>query len=220
MRILVVEDDSLLAENVVEVLADAGYAVDHAGSVREAEMLAPQEPYEAVVLDLGLPDGSGRDMLKRWRGGGFQQPVLVLTVRGDWQDKVDALHIGADDYLTKPFHPQELVARVQAIVRRAHGVDSSRLEVNGYLLDENRRTVWIPDNHEVSLTSTEFRLLRVLMQNRDRVLSHSFLLEQLYPITDTPGSNLIQSYIKMLRAKLGKRAIRTLRGEGYVFPSS
>lgn len=219
MRILVVEDDPPVAQKIFRALSAAGYAVDWASRVSEADTLVAQEPYEAAVLELGVSDGNGLDLLKSWRRRKIAIPVLALVVRDDWRDKVATLHAGADDCVSRSIHREELVARLQVLIRRVHRIDSGHLEVNGYLLDENTRTVCTPPGKQVSLTPTEFRLLRILMQNRDRILSKTQLFEQLYSLADAPDSNLVESYIKFLRAKIGKNAINTLRGQGYIFPS-
>lgn len=219
MRVLLVEDDSLLVLSLKRGLMAAGYAPDVAGTVHDAVALARTETYSLAIVDIGLPDGNGLELIRRWRHQGLQVPILILTARGDWQEKVDGLDAGADDYLVKPFHQEELLARLKALIRRSNGMVKQQLEVAGFALDEERQTVATPDGAWHELTGTEFRLLRYLMLRADRILSKDTLLEQLYSLEDEPSHNLIEAYVRRLRKILGQEAIRTLRGQGYVFPS-
>ncbi|MFD2191961.1 response regulator [Pistricoccus aurantiacus] len=218
MKLLLLEDDDLLAESLAETLQDEGYSVDTATRVRVAESLMASEDYALVILDLGLPDGSGLDLLEHWREQGRDLPVLALTARDTWEDKVIGLRRGADDYLTKPFHEAELLARLHALLRRRSGSTTSIIEVNGISLDEHTQRVSTDQNVWQDLTATEFRLLRYLMHHPNRVHSKERLLDQLYSLEqDAPAPNLVEVYIGRLRRRLGKQRIQTRRGQGYVF---
>ncbi|TFH87457.1 response regulator transcription factor [Billgrantia azerbaijanica] len=176
MKLLLLEDDDLLAESLAETLGDEGYRVDTATHIRVAESLMQTEEYGLVILDLGLPDGSGLDLLERWRGSGYKQPILALTARDTWEDKVVGLRCGADDYLTKPFYGDELLARLHALLRRQHGNTGNVLTVHGIHLDEHLQEVSTDGTTWQSLTATEFRLLRFLMHHPNRVHSKLRLL--------------------------------------------
>ncbi|UDL06974.1 response regulator transcription factor [Marinobacter sp. CA1] len=217
MRLLLVEDDSLLANGLTGQLEGAGFSVDVSHTAREALVLGKQEDYRVVVLDLGLPDGNGLDVLRAWRRAGDGFPVLILTARGDWQDKVNGLKAGADDYLAKPFQTEELIARLNAIVRRSEGRGLSVVKAGGLELDENRQSLTLQDGSNHSLTGTEYRLLRCLMSRPGRVFSKEQLMEQLYNLSDSPSENVIEAYIRRLRKLVGAGAIVTRRGQGYVF---
>ncbi|MFV8572535.1 response regulator transcription factor [Marinobacter sp. SBS5] len=217
MRLLLVEDDRLLADGLISQLEKAGFSVDWAKTAKDATSLGVQEDYRAVVLDLGLPDGNGLDVLKIWRGNHVNFPVLILTARGDWQDKVSGLKAGADDYLAKPFQLEELIARLNAIIRRSDGRVDSMLKAGPFELDENRQVLKTADGTEHSLTGTEFRLLRCLMSRPGQVFSKDQLMEQLYSLNDTPNENVIEAYIRRLRKLVGADSILTRRGQGYLF---
>ncbi|MBS3805052.1 MAG: response regulator transcription factor [Oleiphilaceae bacterium] len=217
MRLLLVEDDALLADSLNRQLTAAGFTLDAVGTAAAAEQLGKQEDYRAVVLDLGLPDGNGLDVLKRWRAQNLTMPVLILTARGNWQDKVNGLSAGADDYLGKPFQAEELLARLNALIRRSEGRVESKLVAGGFQLDENRQRLQTPDGLEHSLTGTEFRLLRCLMSRPGQVFSKEQLLDQLYSLSDSPTENTIEAYIRRLRKLIGQDAITTRRGQGYIF---
>lgn len=216
MRLLLVEDDRLLADGLASQLKKAGFSVDMAHTARDAMTLGDQEDYRAGVLDLGLPDGNGLEVLRKWRGNNVNFPVLILTARGDWQDKVNGLKAGADDYLTKPFQTEELVARLHAILRRSEGRVLDSVKAGRFELDENRQ-ILAANGQEYSLTGTEFRLLRCLMGRPGQVFSKEQLMEQLYNLNDTPSENVIEAYIRRLRKLLGADAIKTRRGQGYLF---
>jgi len=217
MRLLLVEDDRLLAEGLTNQLEKAGFSVDATQTAKEAMILGRQEDYRAVVLDLGLPDGNGLDVLKNWRMAGISFPVLILTARGDWQDKVNGLKAGADDYLAKPFQSEELIARLNAIVRRSEGRTHSMLTAGRFEIDENRQSLTVSDGTEHSLTGTEFRLLRCLMSRPGHVFSKEQLMEQLYNLRESPSENVIEAYIRRLRKLVGPDTIVTRRGQGYLF---
>ncbi|MBK1873898.1 response regulator transcription factor [Marinobacter sp. 1-3A] len=217
MRLLLVEDDRLLAEGLSSQLEKAGFSVDIAHTAKEAVVLGEQEDYKAGVLDLGLPDGNGLDVLRRWRANKVAFPVLILTARGDWQDKVNGLKAGADDYLAKPFQTEELIARLNAIMRRSEGRGHSTVKVGRFELDENRQCLQIEDGTEHSLTGTEFRLLRCLMGRPGHIFSKEQLMEQLYNLNESPNENIIEAYIRRLRKLVGAETIATRRGQGYLF---
>ena len=221
MKLLLVEDDALLSESLAECLEEAGYSTDIAATVQTARALVNTEPYSLAILDLGLPDGSGLELLRQWRSQRWSVPILILTARDGWTDKVEGLRAGADDYLTKPFHEEELLARLQALLRRRSGTLASVLEVNDILLDEDRQQYRLGQGEWQTLTSTEFRLLRYLMHYPDRVHSKLHLLDQLYALEqDAAAPNLIEVYIARLRHRLGRERIVTRRGEGYMLVST
>lgn len=217
MRLLLVEDDRLLAEGLASQLEKSGFSVDTSSSAKEAVLLGVQEDYKACVLDLGLPDGNGLDVLTKWRAKGISLPVLILTARDGWQDKVNGLKAGADDYLAKPFQTEELIARLNAIMRRSEGRVFSTVKVGRFELDENRQFLKIEGDTEHSLTGTEFRLLRCLMGRPGQIFSKEQLIEQLYNLNDTPNENVIEAYIRRLRKLVGAETIVTRRGQGYLF---
>ncbi len=217
MRILVVEDDATLCERLKKELSRAGFAVDVAANGVDAEFMGNEEPYDAVVLDLGLPQRSGLEVLRNWRARGNAMPVIILTARDAWHEKVDGFKAGADDYLAKPFHVEELVARMQAVIRRGHGQAGGELQAGGLKLDEERQSVVLAGGVEVALTGIEFRLLRYFMLHPGKILSKSHLTEHVYEYDADKDSNVIEVYINRLRQKLGKELIETRRGQGYVF---
>lgn len=217
MRLLLVEDDRLLADGLSGQLEKAGFSVDTTYTAREALILGEQEDYRVAVLDLGLPDGNGLDVLRKWRMNRVSYPVLILTARGDWKDKVNGLKAGADDYLAKPFQTEELIARLNAIVRRSEGRVHSTVKAGRFELDENRQSLKLNDGSEHTLTGTEFRLLRCLMSRPGHVFSKEQLMEQLYNLSETPSENVIEAYIRRLRKLVGNDTISTRRGQGYLF---
>lgn len=220
MRLLLVEDDPALGVELRDALDRAGYRVELTASGREAEYLADESHYDAVVLDLGLPDRTGLEVLRHWRERGNAVPVLILTARDAWHERVDGFKAGADDYLGKPFHVEELLARLAALIRRSHGQSpSGLLQVGDLALDETEQTVRIADGERIGLTGQEFRLLHCFMLHPDRRLSKTRLQEQLYGLDDEPDSNVLEVYINRLRRKLGAQRIETRRGQGYVFKS-
>ena len=216
MRILLAEDDPALGPELKTALAKHGYAVDLAVNGIDAQALGEEDIYDLVVLDLGLPDKSGLNVLRHWRSKKNNIPALILTARSAWQERVDGFEAGADDYLCKPFHTEELLVRMTALLRRANQQISSQLESSGLSLDENSQSV-IKDGAEVSLTGTEYRLLRYMMHNPGRVLSKLQLVEHMYDDGTENDSNVVEAYIKMLRKKIGAELIKTKRGQGYVF---
>ena len=220
MRLLLVEDDARLCADLSRSLGERGFAVDHAGNGIDAEYLGANEDYDAVVLDLGLPGRPGLEVLQNWRSRGNDVPVLILTARDAWQEKVEGFKAGADDYLAKPFHVEELVARLGALIRRRRGVTAGALEAQGLKLDEETQAVTLPEGTRVQLTGTEFRLLRYFMLHPGRILSKTRLTEHVYEYDAEKDSNVIEVYVNRLRRKVGKDLLQTRRGQGYVFGSN
>ncbi|MEO1090331.1 MAG: response regulator transcription factor [Pseudomonadota bacterium] len=214
MRVLVAEDEFDLAEQLKEALVAAGYAVDLATGGEDALHLGNTEPYDAVILDLGLPQLDGLKVLERWRRAGRQMPVLVLTARDRWSDKVAGIDAGADDYVAKPFHMAEVMARVRALIRRASGHASAELACGSIRLDTRAATVTV-DGEPVRLTGHEFRVLAYLMHHPGRVISRTELTEHIYDQDFDRDSNTIEVFIGRLRRKLGADLIETVRGLGY-----
>ena len=214
MRLLVVEDDPDLNRQLVAALNDAGYAVDHALDGEEGHFLGDTEPYDAVILDIGLPTMDGISVLEQWRRDQRTMPVLILTARDRWSDKVAGMDAGADDYVSKPFHMEEILARVRALLRRSAGHATSEIECGPIRLDTKTARVTF-DGSAVKLTSHEFRLLSYLMHHRDRVVSRSELVEHLYEQDFDRDSNTIEVFIGRLRKKIPADYIKTVRGLGY-----
>ena len=214
MRVLLVEDDADLSRQLKGALADAGYAVDHAADGEEAHYLGDAEPYDAIVLDLGLPKMDGATVLERWRRDHIQTPVLILTARGAWSDKVAGFDAGADDYLTKPFHTEELLARLRALLRRSAGHASPNLECGALRLDPRAARASI-DGEPLRLTSLEYRLLHYLMMHQGRVISRTELVEHLYDQDFDRDSNTVEVFVGRVRKKIGSDRIETARGLGY-----
>jgi two-component system OmpR family response regulator len=217
LRLLLVEDNRQLAGLLRKDLEQHGYAVDLAENGVDAEFMGNEEPYDIVVLDLGLPQRSGLDVLKNWRRDGNSVPVIILTARDTWHERVDGFKAGADDYLGKPFHVQELLMRIQALLRRSHDMPGERLQSGGMVLDEERQLVILTNGENVQLTGTEFRLLRYFMLHPGSILSKTRLTEHVYEQEFDRDSNLIEVYVRRLRDKLGKETILTRRGQGYIF---
>jgi two-component system OmpR family response regulator len=214
MRVLIVEDESLLAERLATALGERGYAVDVATDGERGDFLAGTEQYDAVILDLGLPKVDGLRLLERWRAGGVAVPVLVLTARGSWSEKVRGIDGGADDYLTKPFRMEELLARLRALIRRSSGQLTPELRSGAVVLDPRASSVTV-DGEPVKLTSLELRVLSYLMHHRDRVVSQGELTEHIYAQDFERDSNTVEVFIARLRRKLGASTIETVRGLGY-----
>jgi two-component system OmpR family response regulator len=214
MRVLVVEDEKDLARQLQEALIEAGYAVDLAHDGEEGLYLGAQEPYDAIVLDLGLPVMDGISVLERWRRDGLKTPVLILTARDRWSEKVQGFDAGADDYVVKPFHTEEVLARLRALVRRAAGHASAELACGPVLLDTRSAKVTV-DGKPVKLTAQEYRLLAYLMHHPDKIISRTELTEHLYDQDFDRDSNTIEVFVGRLRRKLGVDVIHTARGLGY-----
>ena len=214
MRILVVEDEPNLQRQLRETLEAAGYAVDSATDGEDGHFLGTTESYDAVVLDLGLPEMGGLTVLDRWRKSGLTMPVLVLTARNSWSDKVAGLDAGADDYLAKPFQTEELVARLRALIRRSSGNATSELTAGPVHLDGRSGRVTL-DGVPVKLTAQEFKLLSYLMHHKGKVVSRTELIEHIYDQDFDRDSNTIEVFITRIRKKLGADLISTTRGLGY-----
>jgi two-component system, OmpR family, response regulator len=214
MRILVVEDDPDLNRQLVSALGDAGYVIDKAMDGEEGHFLGDTEPYDCVVLDLGLPILDGVSVLEKWRRAGKKMPVLILTARDRWSDKVAGFDAGADDYVAKPFHMEEVLARVRALLRRAQGHATSELTCGPLELDTKGARVTVNGN-AIKLTSLEFRLLSYLMHHRGKVVSRTELVEHLYDQDFDRDSNTIEVFVGRLRKKLGVDVLHTIRGMGY-----
>lgn len=214
MRVLVIEDEHTLQGQLVKALTSQGYAVDTADNGEDGHYMGETEPYDVVVLDLGLPVLDGLTVLKRWRAAGLSIPVLILTARSSWQEKVDGIDAGADDYLAKPFRMEELLARVRALIRRASGHASSELICGPIRLDTRSSSVSV-DGIPLALTSHEYRLLAYLMHHQGKVVSRTELTEHLYAQDFDRDSNTIEVFIGRLRRKLGADVIHTVRGLGY-----
>ncbi|MCC4246249.1 response regulator transcription factor [Stappia indica] len=214
MRLLVVEDDKDLNRQLSEALGEAGYVVDTAFDGEEGHFLGDTEPYDAVVLDLGLPVLDGLSVLERWRRDGRDMPVLILTARDRWSDKVAGIDAGADDYVAKPFHMEEVVARLRALLRRAAGHASNEISVGPFRLDIRAGKV-TKDGATIKLTSHEFRLISYLMHHKGRVVSRTELIEHLYDQDFDRDSNTIEVFVGRLRKKLDSDLIETVRGLGY-----
>ena len=220
MRVLLVEDSVALADELMPLLKQAGYAVDWLADGRDASVRASDENYDVAVLDLGLPGRNGLEVLRDWRSAGLPLAVLVLTARDSFADRIAGLRAGADDYLAKPFHPDELLLRLQALLRRRHGqTNAPRLVVGALALDEQRQFVE-RDGTAVALSGAEFRLLRCFMLNPGRVLSRTQLEEHLYDSETGRDSNVLEVLVNRLRRKLGREVIETRRGQGYCFTGS
>ncbi len=215
MRLLVVEDDKDLNRQIVTALENAGYAVDKAFDGEEGAFLGETEPYDAVILDLGLPKLDGVAVLQGWRRAARTMPVLILTARDRWSEKVAGFDAGADDYVVKPFHIEELLARVRALLRRATGHATSELTCGPVRLDTRASRV-VVDGNPIKLTSHEYRLLAYLMHHQGRVVSRTELVEHLYDQDFDRDSNTIEVFVGRLRKKLGVEIIETVRGLGYI----
>ncbi len=215
MRLLLAEDDVALVEYLLPGLKRSDYVVEWVDNGIDAEFLALEESFDGIILDLGLPQKPGLEVLKSWREKKLDTPVLILTARDSWQDRVDGLKAGADDYLGKPFHFEELTARLEAILRRRFGHSDNRLEYDGVELDMDSKTVTTAQLEKTQLTAIEFRLLRYLMLNPAKIISKSELSEHIYEEEQIKDSNVIEVYVNRLRSLLGKSRIQTYRGQGY-----
>jgi two-component system OmpR family response regulator len=214
MRILVVEDDPDLNRQLVSALQDAGYAVDAATDGEDGHYLGDTEPYDGVILDLGLPVLDGVSVLEKWRRAGKKMPVLILTARDRWSDKVAGFDAGADDYVAKPFHMEEVLARIRALLRRSAGHATSELACGPVQLDTKSARVTV-NGTAIKLTSLEFRLLAYLMHHKGKVVSRTELVEHLYDQDFDRDSNTIEVFVGRLRKKLGADVLHTIRGMGY-----
>ena len=217
MRLLLVEDDLLLGQQLKSALHKSGYVTDLLTDGIDAEAQGEQEPYDLIILDLGLPNRSGIDVLTNWRTRNFRTPVIILTARGSWQEKVAGFNAGADDYVSKPFQIDELLARISAVLKRSAGGVIGELKNGGLKLNEATQTVEVESGEHKVLTGTEFRLLRYFMLHPGHVLSKTVLTDHVYEYDEDKDSNVIEVYINRLRQKIGANLIQTKRGQGYVF---
>ncbi|AGB70497.1 MULTISPECIES: response regulator transcription factor [Rhizobium] len=214
MRILIVEDDINLNRQLAEALKEAGYVVDTAFDGEEGHFLGDTEPYDAIILDIGLPEMDGITVLEKWRGAGRTVPVLLLTARDRWSDKVAGIDAGADDYVAKPFHVEEVLARIRALIRRAAGHASSEIVCGPVRLDTKSSKATV-DGKPLKLTSHEYRLLAYLMHHKGEVVSRTELVEHMYDQDFDRDSNTIEVFVGRLRKKMGVDLIETVRGLGY-----
>lgn len=215
MRILLVEDDQPLALKIKAALNKAGYAVELSHDGIEAEFMGNEETFDVIVLDLGLPGRSGLEVLQHWRQGGNETPVLILTARDFWNERVDGLKAGADDYLGKPFHIEELQARLEAVIRRHHGYSENTLIYAGLTLNTDSQKLSAKGNDPVQLRGIEYRLMRLLLLNPQRILSKSEITDHIYEEDFQRDSNVVEVYVNKLRQRFGKALIETHRGQGY-----
>ena len=214
MRILLVEDDPELAQRLSDGLRSEGYVIEHAATGKRGLGLGRDEDFDGAILDLGLPDMQGIDVLRQWRRAERAMPVLILTARGTWTEKVEGLNAGADDYVTKPAHVKEIAARLHALMRRSAGRSSPVLVHNDVELSPVSGTVSVA-GQPVDLTAQEFRILSYFMHRPGRLISQNELIEHVYPLDEERDSNTIEVYIARLRRKLGRDVIKTQRGLGY-----
>jgi two-component system OmpR family response regulator len=214
VRVLIVEDEPALSQQMVRALGEAGYVIDTAADGAGADFSVRTESYDAILLDLGLPGVDGLTLLRGWRDTGLSVPVLVLTARGSWHDKVIGIDGGADDYVTKPFHVEEVLARLRALLRRAGGQGAPALQCGAIVLDPRTARVTL-HGAPVRLTSHEFRVLSYLMHHRSRIVAPGELNEHIYARDADRDSNTVEVFIARLRKKIGAGAIETVRGLGY-----
>jgi two-component system, OmpR family, response regulator len=216
MRILLVEDDDQLARRLSERLRGSGFAVDVARTFGDGEAWPDMDKMELVILDLGLPDGTGMELLRGWRNRKVKCPILILTARGSWEDKVEGLNAGADDFVVKPVRYEELLARIHALMRRFGGTRTTSLEIDGVNLNPIAGQVWC-DGEPVALSKQEFRLLHLFMRRHGQVLAQSDIMDQLYDLEMHRDPNAVEVLVSRLRRKVGATRIRTIRGLGYRF---
>ncbi|MBC8210460.1 MAG: response regulator transcription factor [Gammaproteobacteria bacterium] len=218
MKLLLVEDDAELVRQLRPALKKAGYVVEHADNGVDAEFIASEEDFDGIILDLGLPQKSGLEVLKSWRAAKRDTPVVILTARDSWQEKVDGLKAGADDYIGKPFHVEELLARLEAVLRRRFGQIENSLKYRDLVLDLDTQCVTTAEQQQIQLTAIEFRLLRYLMTHPGKILSKTVLSEHIYEEEQLRDSNVLEVYVNRLRHYFGRDFIKTHRGQGYQLP--
>jgi DNA-binding response OmpR family regulator len=214
MRLLLIEDDPRLANRLAARLASDGMIVEHAPSAEKVADFHELDGFAALIVDIGLPGIDGFTFIRKIRASGCTVPILVLSARGNWEEKVEGLNAGADDYVVKPVRAEELIARLQALLRRAAGQVSERLSAGGIALDLQQKTAWL-DGEPIDLTQIEFRLLQLFLLRPGHVLAHGEILDHLYPSAKEREPNTVEVHIGRLRRKIGKEAIRTVRGLGY-----
>lgn len=223
MRLLLIEDNVPLADELNILFTQAGYAVDWCTDGRDAAAMAIELPFDAIILDLGLPGRPGLQLLEEWRDAGLDIPILILTARSSWSERITGLRAGADDYLPKPFHPDELLLRLQALVRRRHGQrPTPKLSVAGVILDEAGQHATTAEHGDapIKLTRAEFAILRYMMLHPEHVIPKERLLDHLYDSEHERNPNVVEVHINHLRQKLGRGVIITQRGQGYRFGGS
>ncbi len=218
MRVLIAEDEKQIAAEIAGLLARAGYVTETVHDGEEAWFRAETDDWDAIVMDLGLPRLDGLSVIRRLRQAGVEAPILVLSARGSWMERVEGIDVGADDYLPKPFQGEELVARLGAVLRRSRGHASPIITVGQVEIDTRRMTVRV-GGREIALTPLEYRALRYLATNRDRVVSQGELMDHVYSGSNEPGMNALEVLITRLRKKAGPEVITTQRGHGYIVAS-
>jgi two-component system, OmpR family, response regulator len=216
MRVLIIEDEAELARRVDSRLSASGFIVETAHDAETALEIPDPERFAVIVVDLGLPGIGGMEFISRWRATGHDTPILVLSARGSWQEKVNGLNAGADDYVVKPVRSEELVARIHALVRRAAGQTNSRLSAGSIEMDPSARIVWLEGNR-IDVTQMEYRLLHLFILRSGHILAQTEILDHLYPMADERDLNTVEVHVGRLRRKVGKNAITTVRGLGYRF---
>jgi two-component system, OmpR family, response regulator len=216
MRILLIEDEAELARRIDSRLSASGFIVETANDAETALQLPDPESFVAIVVDLGLPGIGGIEFIQRWRTAGRDTPILVLSARSSWQEKVNGLNSGADDYVTKPVRSEELVARIHALIRRAAGQTNPRLSSGSVEMDPSARIVWL-NGDRIDVTSMEYRLLHLFILRAGHILAQTEILDHLYPMADERDLNTVEVHVGRLRRKVGKDAITTIRGLGYRF---
>jgi two-component system, OmpR family, response regulator len=214
MRILLIEDDREIAERLVTRLANSGFVMEHAGDAETALDWPDPEGFGALVVDVGLPGMSGLDLIRKWRERGMSTPILVLSARGAWHEKVDCLNIGADDYVVKPVRSEEIAARLNALLRRAAGHRTPFLTCGNVALDPGTKSVWM-DGALLALSRIEYRLLHLFLLRAGHTLAQTDILDHLYPMARERDLNTVEVHIGRLRRKIGRDAIKTIRGLGY-----
>lgn len=217
MRVCLVEDDEELARRLAAGLATAGFVVEHARDAETALAWPDPESFAALIVDLGLPGLGGLELVARWRALKLATPILILTARDGWQEKVAGLNAGADDFVVKPARTEEIVARLHALARRTAGQSGPRLQAGGVSLDPAARTAWLADGEPINLTQIEFRLLQFFLHRAGRIVSQSDVLDHLYPLSQERDLNTVEVHVARLRRKIGRAAITTVRGLGYRF---
>lgn len=217
MRLCLIEDDEELARRLAAGLNAAGFVVEHAADAETALAWPEPETFAGLIVDLGLPGLSGLDLIARWRARKLATPILILTARDGWQEKVSGLNAGADDFVVKPARTEEIVARLHALARRTSGQSGPHLQAGSVTLDPAARAAWLADGQALTLTQIEFRLLQFFLHRAGRIVSQRDLLDHLYPMSRERDMNTVEVHVARLRRKVGRDAITTVRGLGYRF---